>query len=146
MDIPFLGWAFKASSDRRIASRLVIAAQARIERSPEERVADSIRHRLAFERSSRRLEHVPVLDTETFWGLRVATVADPQQAEAIAARLGSPERPAHVSRWQSAAGPRFDVTLFRFTSLADANQLALELHDQGYEPEPVVIPAEAPPR
>jgi general secretion pathway protein D len=144
-DIPILGWAFKATSDQTLATRLVIAAQARIERSSEEQVADSIRARLAFERASRRHEHVTLTD-DTSWGLRIATVADQQEAEAIAARLGSPERPAHVSRWKSEGGPRFDVTLFRFTSLADANQLALELRDQGYEPEPVVLPLEEPRR
>jgi Flp pilus assembly secretin CpaC len=142
-EIPILGWAFKATTDQKIASRVVIAAQARIERTSEEQIADSILERLAFERASRRLAHVPISD-ETFWGLRVATVADRQEAEAIAARVGSPERPAHVSRWQSEGGPRFDVTLSRFTSLADANQLALALHDQGYAPEPVVVPVEEP--
>lgn len=51
-----------------------------------------------------------------------------------------------MSRWQAAGGPRFDVTLFRFKDLADANQLSLELRDRGYDPEPVVIPAEEPRR
>jgi general secretion pathway protein D len=140
-DIPILGWAFKATTDSGIQTRLVIAAQARIERSSEEQVASSIRQRLAFERANSRLGHAARID-ETAWALRVATVADPGEAEAIAARLGTSARPARVSRWQSAVGAFFDVMLSGFATLADANQVALALREEGYDPEPVVIPVE----
>ena len=120
----------------------MIAAQARIERSPEEQVADSIRQRLAFERANARLEHVPTTD-ETAWALRVATVADEAEAQAIAARLATSARPARVSRWESSVGPVFDVTLFRFATLSDANDTALQLREDGYDPELVVLPVEA---
>jgi hypothetical protein len=140
-DIPILGWAFKATADTGITTRLVIAAQARIERSSEEQIEDSIRQRLAFERANSRFGQVPRVD-ETSWALRVATVADPGEAEAIAARLGTSARPAQVSRWQSSVGPFFDVTLSHFATLADANEVALELREEGYDPEPVVVPLE----
>lgn len=142
-DIPILGWAFKATSDTGITTRLVIAAQARIERSSEEQIADSIRQRLAFERANSRFGHVPRVD-ETSWALRVATVADRGEAEAIAARLGTSSRPAQVSRWQSSAGKFYDVTLSRFATLADVNEVALALREEGYDPEPVVVPVEVP--
>ena len=142
-DIPILGWAFKTTRDTDITTRVVIAAQARIERSPEEQIADSIRQRLAFERANTRLEQIPVTD-ETRWALRVATVADEAEAEAIAARLGTSARPAQVSRWQSSTGPRFDVTLSRFQTLSDANEVALQLREEGYDPEPAVVPVEVP--
>jgi Flp pilus assembly secretin CpaC len=142
-DIPILGWAFKATSDTRMATRLVIAAQARIERSSEQQIADSIRQRLAFERAGSETGRRARID-ETSWALRVATVADPGEAEAIAARLGTSARPAQVRRWESSGGPLFDVTLHRFVSLADANQLALALREDGYDPEPVVVPVETP--
>ena len=120
----------------------MIAAQARIERSAEEQIADSIRRRLAFERANARLEHVPTTD-ETVWALRVATVADELEAQAIAARLGTSARPARVSRWETSAGPAFDVTLFRFATLSDANDTALRLREEGYDPDLVVLPVEA---
>jgi hypothetical protein len=140
-DIPILGWAFKATSDMDITSHLVIAAQARIERSPDEQVEDSIRQRLAFERANSRFGRVATIE-ETSWALRVATVGDQGEAEAIATRLGTSARPAQVTRWQSLAGPVFDVTLTHFASLADANQIALALREEGYDPEPVVVPVE----
>ena len=140
-DIPILGWAFKATSDMAITTRLVIAVQARIERSSEEQIADSIRQRLALERSTSRSGQAARVD-ETSWALRVATVRDPGEAEAIAARLGTSARPAQVSRWESSAGPLFDVTLSRFATLADANEIALALREEGYDPEPVVVPTE----
>jgi general secretion pathway protein D len=142
MDIPFLGWAFKMTSDTDINTRLVIAAQARIERSSAEQVADSIRRRFDFERANARLEQVPASDTDS-WGLRVATVADEAEAQAIAARLGTSARPARVSRWESNAGPAFDVTLFQFADLSTANEAALELREEGYQPDLVVVPVEA---
>ena len=140
-DIPILGWAFKATSDMNITTRLVIAVQARIERSSEEQIADSIRQRLALERSTSRSGQAARVD-QTGWALRVATVADPGEAEAIAARLGTSARPAQVSRWESSGGPLFDVTLSGFATLADANELALALREEGYDPEPVVVPTE----
>jgi general secretion pathway protein D len=142
MDIPFLGWLFKTTSDVDISARLVIAVQARIERSSEDQIAGSIRQRLAFERANARLEHVHTTD-ETAWALRVATVADEADAKAIAARLGTDGRPARVSRWESSAGPVFDVTLFRFADLSDANDAALDLRADGYDPDVVVLPVEA---
>jgi general secretion pathway protein D len=142
-DIPFLGWAFKSTSDTDILSHLVVAAQARIERTPDEQIEDSIRQRLAFERAGSRFGPVPRVD-ETSWALRVATVADRGEAEAIATRLGTSARPAQVTGWLSSAGPVFDVTLSRFVSLADANQAALALREEGYEPELVVVPVETP--
>jgi type II secretory pathway component GspD/PulD (secretin) len=142
MDIPFLGWAFKSTADTDATARLVIAAQARIERSREERLEDSIRRRVDFERAGARFEHVPISD-ENAWALRVATVRDEADAQAIAARLGTDARPARVSRWESSAGPAWDVTLFRFAELSKANEAALELREQGYDPELVVLPVEA---
>ena len=142
-DIPLLGWAFKSTSDTAITTLLVITAQARIERSSEEQVADSIRQRLAFERANARLGHVPSTD-QTAWALRVAAVADEAEAKAIAARLETSARPARVSRWESSAGPVFDVTLLSFATLSDANETAHQLREAGYDPELVVLPVEAP--
>ena len=141
-DIPFLGWAFKQTSDTNVTARLVIAAQARIERSPEEQVADSIRRRLAFERSRKRLEPLAQSATST-WALRVASRADEAEAQAIAARLSAGARRARVTRWESSGGPVFDVSVSGFATLADANDAALELRDAGYDPEVVVVPLEA---
>jgi general secretion pathway protein D len=144
MDIPILGWAFKTTRDRNVTSRVVIAAQARILRTPDEQVADTIRHRLAFERSIQRRAAVP-LSEETFWALRVATVSDPEAAQAIATRLGTQERPAQVSRWESSGGPVYDVTLSRFATLSEANEVALRLREQGWDPDPLALPVEQPP-
>jgi type II secretory pathway component GspD/PulD (secretin) len=114
-DIPILGWAFKQTSDTNVTARLVIAVQARIERGEDERVADSIRRRLAFERSRERLE--PLADNATTaWALRVAARADEAEAQAIAARLSAGARPARVTRWESSSGSVFDVSVSGFAT------------------------------
>ncbi len=141
-DIPILGWAFKTTSDQNITSRLVIAAQARIERSADERIADTIRRRLAFERSEQRLAPLAA-GTSNAWALRVATRADEGEAQAIAERLSTSARPAHVTRWEASRGALFDVSVPGFATLADANAAAFALRDAGYDPEVVVLPLEA---
>jgi general secretion pathway protein D len=142
MKVPVLGWAFRTSNQRSVNARLVIAAQARLERTPEESLADSVRQRLAFERSSARFEHFPT-GAPTTWALRAAALADRAEAEAIAARLSTDARPARVTRWESSGGPVFDVTLFGFPTLPDANETALALREEGWNPEIVVLPVEA---
>jgi len=141
-DIPILGWAFKRTSDTNVTARLVIAVQARIERSPDEQLADSIRRRLAFERSSQRLEPLAA-NAISAWALRVATRADEAEAQAIAARLSASARPARVTRWESSSGSVFDVSVSGFATLSEANDTALQLREEGYDPEVVVVPFEA---
>jgi hypothetical protein len=141
-DIPLLGWAFKKDSDSNTTARLVIAVQARIERTPEEEIADSIRQRIGFERSNRRVEPL-VRDAGTAWALRVATRSDEAEARAVAAKLPARPRPARITRWESSSGPQFDVTLSGFASVSDANAAAFALRDRGYDPELVVVPLEA---
>ncbi len=141
-DIPILGWAFKKESDSNTTARLVIAVHARIERTQEEQIADSIRQRLGFERANRRLEPL-ARDADTGWALRVATRSDEAEARAVAAQLPARPQPARVTRWESSGGPQFDVTLSGFATVSDANDAALELRDRGYEPELVVVPLEA---
>jgi general secretion pathway protein D len=142
MKVPILGWAFKKAGDTRVTARFVIAVQAHIQRTPDERIADTIRHRIAFQRSNARLAPLATGSTSV-WVLRVATRSDEAEAQAIATRLSSGARPASVSRWESAGGPIFDVNLFGFATVADANQAALKLRDEGYDPEVLVAPLEA---
>jgi Flp pilus assembly secretin CpaC len=142
MDIPILGWAFKTTTDSNVTARLVIAVQAHIERSPDEAIADSISRRLAFERSNQRLAPL-AHDAKTAWALRIATRSDEAQAQAIAARVSASARPARVTSWRSSSGLNYDVTIAGFATVSDANEAALKLRDEGYDPELVVVPLEA---
>jgi type II secretory pathway component GspD/PulD (secretin) len=142
-DVPIFGWAFKSTVERSLTARFVIAAQARIERSPEERLADSIRRRLAFERSIAGRERAPA-GAPTAWALRVATLADAAEAQAVAERVGTSERPASVRRWESSAGPVFDVQVSGFSELSQTGAAALALREAGFDPELIVLPIEGP--
>ncbi len=142
MNVPILGWAFKQVGDSKVTARLVIAVRARIERTQEEQIADTIRHRLAFERSNARLEPL-ASHSSSGWALRVATRSDEAEADSIAARLSTSAGRPRVTRWVSTDGPVFDVTLSGFATVADANDAALKLRDQGYDPEVLVVPLEA---
>ena len=112
MNIPILGWAFKAVGDTNVTARLVIAAQARIERTPEERIADSIRQRLAFERSRSRSAPLTA-EAGTSWALRVAATNDLSEAQAIAARVSSGARPARARHALESSGGRSSTSPWR---------------------------------
>ena len=79
------------------------------------------------------------------WALRVSAFPDEASANVVAERLRASGRPARIEHWLSpSSGPVYDVYIDGFEDLAEANAAALELREEGYEPELAVIPIEAP--
>ncbi|MGH7291815.1 MAG: type II secretion system protein GspD, partial [Myxococcota bacterium] len=70
-DIPILGWFFRSTRDIQRRRRIVAAVQVNEIHSPEEQRADTIVHRLAFERHALRID--PLRDlTDAPYALHVA--------------------------------------------------------------------------
>lgn len=138
-DIPFLGWLFKARGEQPQDTRLVIAARARRLSTPSELVADSIRRRLAFERTSARERNLPDPGDAPF-GVRVTTRTLEEDAAAIAADLERKGHRARVHRWiGNDRQPLFDVYVLGFDSMAGAGELAQRLGDEGWDADLVVF-------
>jgi len=139
-DVPVLGNLLKQSLDRGGERRLVIALQAQIQRSPDERLADSIRLRGAHERS---LARSGVLRGErSGWGLRVATRTTRADAEALAAELGKVgKRRPRVVAWEWDDAERFDVVLAPYRNPFDAIEALGRLRAQGLGADLVAMPS-----
>lgn len=138
-DIPILGWLARSVATERFERQLVIAVEAGIERTAAERVADSVRYRLAFERSLARQGSLPHGDDA--YALLLATRTSQAEARSVASALEAESgRRARVVRWEWDGEPRFDVYLAGFATLAEAVAASEPLSAAGFRPELVALP------
>jgi hypothetical protein len=119
--------------------RLVIAARARRIGSPADLVADSIRRRLAFQRSNARGETLPQTEGPPF-AVRVTTRSREDDARAIADGLTREGYATVVHPWSMDDERFFDVYVVSLDSMADAAEIATALADDGWESDLVVLP------
>ena len=139
MNIPFLGYFFRTASERNMKSDLVIAAQARILRSPEENLAETIRRRIAFERALAGAG--PLREKGAPYAVLVETRRRKEDAEAIAESFG----PAgQVVRWEQDSQTYFDVYVTGFETLPGASAEALRIREGGWNPKVIVVPVSPP--
>jgi general secretion pathway protein D len=136
MDVPFFGQLFRSTREEQLQSHLVVAVQGRVLRSPDDLALESIRRRLAFERSREGLRPLEA-ETDAPWAVLVATRAGRGEAEAVAAQLGA--RDVRVVGWELGGLPRFDVFVTGFAEFADACAAARGLARQGWLPEVVAL-------
>lgn len=142
-DIPILGWWARSTVTERAKRTLLIAVQAGIERGPEARLADSVRQRLAFERTLARRGEL-ASGAQDDYALLVTTRSNEVEAEGVASALrhadaGSPR----VVRWEFDGEPRFDVYLGGFATIHEAAAAADPLLADGWKPDLVVLPPRA---
>jgi general secretion pathway protein D len=137
--IPFFGWLFRTEQRRGEDVRLVIAARARRIGSPADLVADSIRRRLAFQRSNARGETLPQTEGPPF-AVRVTTRSREDDARAIADGLTREGYATVVHPWSMDDERFFDVYVVSLDSMADAAEIATALADDGWESDLVVLP------
>jgi general secretion pathway protein D len=143
VDIPFLGWLFKARGQATNDVRLVIAARARRVSTPAELAADTIRRRLAFQRQSAREDHFPHVEGSPY-GVLVTTRVVEADAEAIAEALEGQGHATRVHRWQGDdRRALFDVYVTGLDSMSEAGDLAYQLGDEGWDADLVVFPHES---
>ncbi|HET6304330.1 MAG TPA: secretin N-terminal domain-containing protein [Myxococcota bacterium] len=140
--IPLLGWLFRTERTETTRTELLLATQAWVQRSPDERVAESLARRLAFERSLSRTAGLEGAG-DAGWAVLVASAGSEREAEEIASGValgGVP--PPRVTRWDFEGAPRFDVFVPGFETLAQAGAAANELSRAGYRTRVVALPEE----
>lgn len=138
-EVPFFGWLFRTDQRRGEEVRLVIAARAKRIGTPADLVADSIRRRLAFERSNARGDTLPSLDGPPY-GVRVTTRSREDDARAIADGLTREGYATVVHEWSLEDDAFYDVYVVSLESMADAAEIATALADEGWETDLVVLP------
>jgi len=141
-DVPVLGNLLKQTFDQEGERTLLLTLQARILRSGDERLADTIRVRTAQERALARTGSLGV--DGSAWALLVATHTRRADAEELAASLGEVSgRRARVVAWRWAGAERFDVVLAGFANVRDAAAALPTLEALGWLAELVpVLPGE----
>jgi general secretion pathway protein D len=137
-DIPFLGQLFRSTSEVTRQSHLLVAVQARLLRSPDDLALDTIRRRLAFERSREGLRALEA-ETDAPYAVLVATRSTRPEAAGVAADLLAGGRDARVVEWEVGGLPRFDVYVTGFAEFADACAAARALLDEGHSPEVLAL-------
>ena len=144
-DVPILGWLARSTHEETVKRTLVIAVQAGIERSPEARLADSVRHRLAFERTLARRGALRI-GAEEGYALLVTTRASDVEARGVASALAEANaKEPRVVAWEWDGEPRFDVYVGGFATLSEAGAAAAPLVAEGWKPEVVALPPQPPP-
>jgi general secretion pathway protein D len=134
MDAPVLGNLLTQRVENENQRRIVIALEARIERSADERLADSIRMRTAHERALAR--HGGLRGKRATWALLVATRTSEADARGLAAELaGVAGKRARVVAWKWDGAERWDVVVAGFAHASDAIAALPELEARGWSPE-----------
>jgi general secretion pathway protein D len=142
-DVPVLGNLLKQTFDQEGERTLLLTLQARILRSADERLADTIRLRTAHERALARSGSLGA--DGSAWALLVATRTRRADAEALAASLGEVSgRSARVVAWRWAGAERFDVVLAGFANVRDAAAALPALEALGWLAELVAVPRGEP--
>ncbi len=140
MNVPALGWIFGSTSTRTTRKDLVLSVQVEVIRSPEDLELESIRRRVALERSVVGLDRLPVNPDEAPYAVWVFGSERQDEAEAVAANLTLDSREARVVPWKSGSPQHYDVFVLGFAHFGDAMRTSLAVRDQGYEPEVVALP------
>lgn len=138
-DIPFLGWFFTYNAAIEQDSRLIVSARARRVSSPSELVADTIRRRLAFQRSNARGATLEATEGSPY-GVLVTTRRREDDADAIAQGLSREGHQTKVHRWTLSNVDYYDVYIVSLKSMADAAEVAGQLSNEGWDADLVVLP------
>ncbi len=152
--LPYIGWIFGREVQTEEDSRLAISVRARRIGSPAERVADSIRRRLAFERRNARDRGMPTAaGTGAPYAVLVTTRAREEDAVAISESLLRQGFASEVHHWSleaerslEAGGSRgeldrYDVYVTSLESMVDAADVAARLSEQGWEADLIFLPS-----
>lgn len=140
MDVPGLGWMFSSISTRTLRKDLVLAVQVDVIRSPRDLEDESIRRRVAVERSIAGLESLPVNPEEAPFAVWVTSVESREEAEAVARDLDLGGIPARVVAWKGGDPRRFDVYVLGFDRFPDAVRTSLQVRSRGFDTEVVALP------
>jgi general secretion pathway protein D len=140
-DIPVLGHLVKSGGSRNVDTHIVFAVQARLIKTHEEDLAESIRQRLALERSLSRVSGLK-RNPNAPYAVLVTTRNSRQDAEELVASFEREGAKAQLGEWQRFGEDRFDVYLTGYNDLAVAGADALRLRDRGWGPQVVVLPGE----
>ncbi len=141
MDIPGLGLLFSRIEQRVVDTRIIVAARARVLRSPADDVAESIRRRLAFERSISRVNDIEKIPDRP-WAVRLATFEHREDARVVADTFDEDGYLTRVTKWAASDGlPYWDVYLLGYPDYETAAIVAMQASEADWDGDVLMLPA-----
>jgi hypothetical protein len=138
MNIPFLGWFFSTLQERTDDTDLIAVIEARVLRDADDATAETIRRRLAFERSVARATDLNSVGPEPF-AVLLETTRSEADAKMIADAFASDGFQTRVTPWDAWGQQVWDVYLADLASFEEAGRLARRLTEAGWAPEITVL-------
>lgn len=139
MHIPWIGMFFSRIEKIWVDTEIVVLVQARILRDPSDDVAETIRRRLAFERSISRVNDLTSMSDQPY-AVLLEVLRSEDAAHRIAESFASDGFETRVSGWDSNEGRMWDVYVTGLASLSEAGALAMRFQDAGWPSEVAILP------
>ena len=137
-DIPFLGWFFRTVEKRADKTDLILVIEARVLKDADAAAVESIRRRLAFERSISRSADLNSTGAAPF-AVLLDSLGSESAAKTVAEAFAEDGFPTRIIPWDGSGGRFFDVYLTDLVSFGEAGELARRLSDAGWSPEIAVL-------
>lgn len=141
MNIPGLGLLFSRLEEREVNTRLMVVARARLLQSPADDIAETIRQRMAFERSMSRVNDLSRIPDRP-WAVRLATFQRRDDARRVADDFEGDGYVTRVTKWEGAADESYwDVYLIGYADYETASIVALQASEADWDGEVLLVPA-----
>jgi type II secretory pathway component GspD/PulD (secretin) len=137
-DMPVLGYLFRTRKSGVVDTEFLVVLSARVLRTREEEIAETIRRRIAFERANSRLADLTT-HSRAPYAVLLETLDDEDLAHTIAATFAEDGFTTRVTDWEVAGRPVFDVYVTDVASFAEAGELARRLADAGWDSADIAI-------
>lgn len=137
-DIPFIGFLFGTVEKRRDQVDLIAVVEARALYDADGLAAETIRRRLAFERSISRTQDLQSVGDEPF-AVLLETTRSEEAATLIARAFAADGFETRITPWNAWGQDVWDVYVTDLASFEEAGRLARRLADAGWAPEITVL-------
>jgi general secretion pathway protein D len=137
-DIPVLGYFFRTTRQSFVDTEFLVVLSARVLRTREEDIAETIRRRIAFQRAISRLNDLRSHSTAPY-AVLLETLGDEDMAHSIASTFAEDGFTTRVTDWELEGDPVYDVYVTDLASFTQAAELARRLADAGWDSADVAI-------
>ncbi len=141
MDLPFFGHYFRTERRGLRDDDLVVVVSARVLRTREEDIAESIRRQINFDRAIARVHDLDVR-SDAPYAVLLDTVRVEDQAHDIARSFAEDGFNTRVTAWSIRGLPVWDVYVTDLPSMAVASELAERFISQGWQAQLMILPTE----
>jgi general secretion pathway protein D len=134
MNIPYFGYLFSTYEERTDQVDLIAVIEARVIRSNDDDVAETIRRRLAFERAISRTTDMTGTAKEPF-AVLLESGRSESAARQIAEAFSADGFETRIISWDAWGQVMWDVYLTRLATFDEAAALSRQLAESGWSPE-----------